>query len=113
MAQQLELLLDLTNKWVWTIDLAGTHTFSTTAVTDILGYTPAELVGRNALEFLHEEDRRMVEQRRPGLKGLFMSGYSSDVFVREKLPADTELIQKPFSAADLSETLGRMLGHES
>ncbi len=41
-------------------------------------------------------------ERRPGVRCLYMSGYTADVIAhRGELEEDTSFIQKPFAAADL------------
>jgi hypothetical protein len=46
----------------------------------------------------------------PGLKALFMSGYSGDAIASQgRLEKGFELIQKPFSISDFLEKIRRML----
>jgi PAS domain S-box-containing protein len=51
-----ELVEDLTD-WVWELDLTGTFTYASPAVEKMLGYTPEEVVGRNAIDLIVEEER--------------------------------------------------------
>ncbi|MBD0371587.1 MAG: PAS domain S-box protein [Pyrinomonadaceae bacterium] len=60
-------IIEATNEWIWSIDINGRHTYSNPAVQNILGYRPEELVGRNSLDFLHDEDRRRIEELLPTL----------------------------------------------
>ncbi len=79
--------------------LAQDHASSLNAlVTDVI------MPGINGVELA-----KKLRAIRSGLKCLFISGYTSDVFTRENPPADAEFIQKPFAAAALAEKLGRML----
>ena len=55
-------IVETTNEWIWAIDLEGNHTYTNPAIEQILGYTPEEMLGANSLAFLHEDDRREVEQ---------------------------------------------------
>jgi PAS domain S-box-containing protein len=59
--------VETTKEWVWAIDAEGRLTYSNPAVLDILGYSPEELIGRDSLEPVHEEDRRRVEAALPGI----------------------------------------------
>jgi len=64
-AETIRAIVDTTQDWIWSIDLQGVHTFSNPAVERILGYRPAELVGRPSFELMHEEDRRIIETEFP------------------------------------------------
>ncbi len=55
--------VESTADWVWSIDLAGVHTYSNPAVSAILGYAPEELVGQSAFDFMHPNDRAIVREQ--------------------------------------------------
>ena len=56
------------------------------------------------------ELERQIRQRRPGIPILYMSGYSrEDVVGRGLVPKDRPFIQKPFTATELVEEVGREL----
>jgi PAS domain S-box-containing protein len=59
--------VETTREWVWASDAEGRHTYSNPAVRDILGYEPEELIGRDSLALMHEEDRHQVEAALPGI----------------------------------------------
>jgi PAS domain S-box-containing protein len=59
--------VETTEEWVWAIDEHGVTTYSNPAIERILGYTPAQVVGVDALDFMLEEDRTLVESELPGL----------------------------------------------
>ncbi len=51
-----------------------------------------------------------VERRAPGLKVLYMSGYTENAIVHHgRLDADAALLQKPFRRADLARVVRRVL----
>jgi len=53
----------------------------------------------------------LLKRERPGLKALFMSGYSGDVIGRHGiLGGEVQYLQKPFTAADLAREVRRALG---
>src|SRR5258708_17548933 len=58
-------IVETTNEWIWAIDLEGNHTYTNPAVEHILGYKADEVLGVNALAFLHEDDRREMEKLLP------------------------------------------------
>lgn len=49
-----------------------------------------------------DELRKHVERIRPGIKTLFMSGYTYNVIAQRGGPEHLEFIQKPFSLNDLA-----------
>ncbi len=53
--------IETTQEWIWSIDLQGRHTYANPAVENILGYRPEEILGKNRLTLMHEEDRKAVE----------------------------------------------------
>ena len=55
-------IVETTNEWIWAINLEGKHTYTNPAIEQILGYTAEEMLGANALAFLHEDDRPEVEK---------------------------------------------------
>jgi two-component system sensor histidine kinase UhpB len=58
-------IVETTNEWIWSMDVAGKLTYSNPAVKDILGYAPEELIGKKNLLFMHEDDRRGFEEVLP------------------------------------------------
>jgi diguanylate cyclase (GGDEF)-like protein/PAS domain S-box-containing protein len=61
-------IAEATQEWIWEIDSHGTYTFSSPAVEVILGYKPAELIGRNCLDIVSQTTRNsLVELLRRGV----------------------------------------------
>jgi PAS domain S-box-containing protein len=60
-------IVETTNEWIWAVDLEGNHTYTNPAIEQILGYTSEEMQGANTLTFLHDHDRRHVEELLPQL----------------------------------------------
>jgi PAS domain S-box-containing protein len=56
----------------------------------------------------HELAMRLQEIR-PGIKVVYMSGYTDDVLAFHGIAPEIDFIQKPFSSADLAEKLDRVL----
>jgi len=54
-------IIETSRDWIWAVDREGKHTFSSPAVTEILGYAPEEMLGHSHVELLHPEDREFVE----------------------------------------------------
>jgi two-component system, cell cycle sensor histidine kinase and response regulator CckA len=51
-----------------------------------------------------------VWQKRPGLLAIFMSGYTAGAMERRPIPDGMTLLEKPFTAAKLDETIRQVLG---
>ncbi|HEX7672357.1 MAG TPA: PAS domain S-box protein, partial [Polyangiaceae bacterium] len=66
-------IVETASEGIWTIDSSSTVTFVNRVITEMLGYSPAEMLGRSLSDFLPEgaEDRaahrRWVEQSRQGV----------------------------------------------
>ena len=55
-----------------------------------------------------------VESLRPGLRVLFISGYSGNGILEDnRLVEDVQLVQKPFTAAALTQAVRQMLDHDA
>ncbi len=50
--------------WVWEMDMKGVHTYSNSAVKDLLGYDVEEIVGSSAWEFWPQEDREKTDKEK-------------------------------------------------
>src|SRR5688572_29606760 len=53
-------IAETTTEWMWACDVDGRHTYSNPAVLSILGYRPDEVVGGEAFELMHPDDRKTV-----------------------------------------------------
>jgi PAS domain S-box-containing protein len=53
--------VDATSDWIWNIDTEGRYTFSSVAVQEILGYSPAEIIGHHFYDFFLEEEREPLK----------------------------------------------------
>ncbi len=65
--EEFRSIVETTREWIWTIDRRARVTYSNPAVERILGYRPEELIGKDALLFMHEEDRIEIEEVLPKL----------------------------------------------
>jgi PAS domain S-box-containing protein len=59
--------VETTREWVWAMDLQGRTTYSNPAVEDILGYRAEQIMGKDVLQFIHEEDRQQVLEALPAI----------------------------------------------
>ena len=58
-------IVETTTEWIWAEDEDSRLTYTNPAIEQILGYEPAELLGRDMNELIHEDDRRRVEDEFP------------------------------------------------
>ena len=58
-------IIHTSQEWIWAIDTSARHTYSNPAVETILGYSPADFIGKDALEFMHVEDAQKVKEMFP------------------------------------------------
>ena len=74
--ERFKIFIELTEEWIWEVDQGGNFQFSNSAVYKVLGYEIEEVLGRNILEFLYEEDRERIENH---LKILGIRNWSHEV----------------------------------
>ena len=63
--QRLRDTVETSQDWIWELDTEGCFRFSSGAVAAILGYAPADLIGRDFREYLHEDERPRAAQLLP------------------------------------------------
>jgi FixJ family two-component response regulator len=52
---------------------------------------------------------RILRERQPNLRTLFLSGYTADIVTGGALPPDSAFLEKPFDARSLALALRRLL----
>ncbi|WP_297899518.1 EAL domain-containing protein [Metallibacterium sp.] len=65
--ERFRTIVETTEDWVWEMDLHRIHNYVNSSVTEILGYSPTEVMGRDALELMIDADRAEVERMLPNL----------------------------------------------
>jgi two-component system, cell cycle sensor histidine kinase and response regulator CckA len=53
-------LLETTNDWVWEINSDGVYTYVSPKVTDLLGYSPEEVIGKEPYDFMSKDEAARV-----------------------------------------------------
>ncbi len=56
-------IIETSKDWIWATNLDGILTYSNPAIQSILGYTEDEIIGKPYLDFVHTDDKGMMEQR--------------------------------------------------
>lgn len=65
--ERFRAIVETTEDWIWETDLAGRIVYSNESIVKLLGRLPQDLIGRKALDFMYEEDRKQVEALMPDL----------------------------------------------
>lgn len=65
--ERFRAIVETTEDWIWETDLAGRLVYSNESIVKLLGRQPRELIGRKALDFMFEQDRKQVETLMPEL----------------------------------------------
>jgi PAS domain S-box-containing protein len=53
-------LVETTSDWIWEVDADGVYTYASPKVRDLLGYEPAEVVGRTPFDLMPPEEAQRV-----------------------------------------------------
>jgi diguanylate cyclase (GGDEF)-like protein/PAS domain S-box-containing protein len=59
-------VLDITNEWIWEIDLEGNHIYSNDSIEYLLGYKADEIIGKDAFEIISYEARADIREKLSG-----------------------------------------------
>lgn len=54
------LLTESISDWIWEVDANGVYTYSSSRVTDLLGYSPEEMIGRTPFDFMPEAEAERI-----------------------------------------------------
>ena len=96
------------NDWVWECDLDGKFTYSSPAVTKILGYTPEEVVHKNFTDFVHDDLKPGAEKR---FKALVSSKTSSTNEMRINVHKNGDDIYLETSAHPVYDNQHELIGY--
>ncbi|KPA17029.1 multi-sensor hybrid histidine kinase [Candidatus Magnetomorum sp. HK-1] len=55
-------LVESTHDQIWSIDIAGKHTFANKAITEILGYEVHEVIDEPVISFVHPDDKKNIKK---------------------------------------------------
>lgn len=100
-------IVETSADWIWEADLEGILTFNNPAVERILGYTPAELAGKDNFEYMYEEDRKKAEAifEKAIREG---TGWKKDLLRWKHKDEDRDRVA--FKAAQSSDETGALIG---
>ena len=98
---------DTSAEWLWEATPELTLTYSSQQVAELLGYTPGDVVGRDAHEFMTSDTAR--RSRKAVTTGALVRGWRD--METEWLHADGSVVRLRHSAAPLADSSGRLLGY--
>lgn len=64
-AHLMDTILSTSREWVWAVGADGTFTFCSAAVRELLGYEPADLLGRHCSDVINLQDLAAAQDARP------------------------------------------------
>ena len=60
--ERFRTIVELTSDWVWEMDKNGVLTYVSSRITDVLGYTPVEVIGKTPPDLMSSEEAKRVSQ---------------------------------------------------
>ena len=106
--ERFRVLTESTSDWVWEVDTAGTYTYASPKVKDILGYAPEEVVGKRPFDFMSPGEAARVRKK------FGLLAFSGEPVVRlENVNAtkDGRLVVLETSAVPVLDASGRLIGY--
>jgi two-component system, cell cycle sensor histidine kinase and response regulator CckA len=100
-------LVETTTDWVWTVDSQARHTFSNSAIFELLGYQIEEVLGSNAFPLMHPEDQQPAREM---LKNCIEQGVGWDKLEIRWLHKDGSIRWFESSATPILDTEGHVMG---
>ena len=55
-------IVESAHEWIWEVDSTGRYTYSSPVVTQILGYTPEEILQMHFYDLFHPDEREVLKQ---------------------------------------------------
>ncbi|HJT86457.1 MAG TPA: PAS domain S-box protein [Bryobacteraceae bacterium] len=103
--QRFRQIVETASEGIWIVDPEGITTFVNSRMCEMVGYEPAELVGRCCFDIIHPEDRHRGAAAFEGRKQGDRGGREYRIFRK-----DGEIIWIHYSAAPLRDAAGRLTG---
>jgi len=101
-------LTENTSDIIWEIDPNGNYTYINPKVKDVLGYEPAELIGRSAYDFLAPGKRYSTPER---LRGFIKSRKTFSGWVNARWHKDGSSVIMETSGVPFFDNDGQLLGY--
>ena len=94
--------------WIWEVNAAGVYSFASDNVLDLLGYTPAEIVGKTPFDLMPPEEAERVGLAFAAIAGRRESFRELDNTLRHK---DGSLRQVQTNGVPVLSADGKLLGY--
>jgi PAS domain S-box-containing protein len=94
------LIVESANEGIWTIDAAGCTDFVNPKMAEMLGYKPAEMLGRPVLDFVDAEQRELARQQLQRRFEGISENHDVRLRRRDGSPVDVHMVATPIFAAD-------------
>ena len=101
-------LAERTSDWIWEIDVEGRYIYSNPIVEDVLGYQPAELIGKLFDAFFHDADKEML---RDSISKIMAKRESLSAFEHCVVHKDKHEVILETNAVPFYDRLGNLSGY--
>ncbi len=102
-------LVETINDWVWEVDANGFYTYASPRVRDLLGYEPAEVVGKRPFDFMPEEEGKRVSK---AFTKIVESRQPFHALVNRNRHKDGRLVVLETSGVPIFDALGNLVGYQ-
>ncbi|MDY7077969.1 MAG: CHASE4 domain-containing protein [Chloroflexota bacterium] len=104
--QRFRDVANTTGDWIWEVEAEGRYTYISPVAEQVLGYTPAEMLGRHYTDLLHHSEESEAGIHTPFLRKEPFLGFTSSHMHRD----GHEVILET-SGLPLTDTEGNLLGY--
>ncbi|MGH8105807.1 MAG: EAL domain-containing protein, partial [Arenimonas sp.] len=106
--ERFRAIVETTEDWIWERDLDGRYVYCNDNVFKLLGQKPSDLIGKNAMDLMIEEDWQAVSAALPGLIADKL-GWTGWVLSWRHLDVSIRLLES--TAQPLLDENGQMVGY--
>jgi two-component system, cell cycle sensor histidine kinase and response regulator CckA len=106
--ERFRALIETTSDWVWEIDSDSRYTYVSPRVRDLLGYEPAEVLGRRPMDFMPPSE---AEHAARAFATAVIARAPLIAFINVNLHKDGHKVVLETSAVPITDTTGKLLGY--
>jgi diguanylate cyclase (GGDEF)-like protein/PAS domain S-box-containing protein len=101
-------LADDTSDWIWETDADGRYTYVSNRAEEIVGYTPDQLVGNSAFDYMGTEDAERLGKLFAGVRAEQRAFYG---FEHAAVRADGSVVQLEANGRPILDAAGNVIGY--